>query len=106
MSTRLRVAGLKGIKNLPSRLVKRIIIDDNECWLWCGYIDQYGYGQISVDNRSLGVHRVSYICFNGPIPEGFQVDHRCRVRRCLNPIHLEAVTVSENNLRKNRRVAV
>lgn len=102
----IALSGFKNTKHLRTRLVKGMIIDDNGCWLWCKYIDQYGYGQISVDNRSLGVHRVSYWCFNGPIADNLQVDHKCRVRRCLNPEHLEAVTVSENNLRKNRRVSV
>ncbi len=34
--------------------------------------------------------------FKGPIPEGLELDHLCRVRHCVNPDHLEAVTHREN----------
>jgi hypothetical protein len=35
----------------------------------------------------------------GPIPEGLEIDHLCRVQLCVNPEHLEAVTHRENMLR-------
>ena len=35
----------------------------------------------------------------GPIPEGLTLDHLCRVRACVNPAHLEPVTLRENTLR-------
>lgn len=35
----------------------------------------------------------------GEIPEGYVLDHRCRVRACCNPAHLELVTVRVNTLR-------
>jgi hypothetical protein len=47
-------------------------------------------------------HRVSYALFKGPIPEGLTIDHLCRTPACVNPDHLEAVTLSENS----RRAAV
>lgn len=40
--------------------------------------------------------------FVGPIPEGLHLDHLCRVRRCVNPAHLEPVTQAENNYRQAR----
>lgn len=45
---------------------------------------------------------VAYEMYVGPIPEGMQLDHLCRVRHCVNPAHLEVVTQQENM----RRVAV
>ena len=60
-----------------------------------------GYGQARVDGRSQLVHRVAYELFVGPIPDGLQVDHLCRVRECANPAHLEAVTQAEN-MRRGR----
>jgi hypothetical protein len=33
------------------------------------------------------------------VPSGLELDHLCRVRRCVNPAHLEPVTSSENKRR-------
>lgn len=32
----------------------------------------------------------------GPVPDGLELDHLCRVHNCVNPAHLEAVTHAEN----------
>jgi hypothetical protein len=48
-------------------------------------------------------HRVVWEQAHGPIPEGWQVDHLCRVRKCVNIEHLEAVT-PEENMRRARGV--
>ena len=39
---------------------------------------------------------------NGPVPEGFELDHICRQRDCMNPEHLELVTHQENYFRKSQ----
>lgn len=44
-------------------------------------------------------HRMAYEHFKGPIPDGLYIDHLCRVRCCVNPDHLEAVSNRENILR-------
>lgn len=71
-----------------------------ECWLWVGSVSVYGYGQFSagrgVNKRA---HRVAYEHEFGAIPNGLVLDHLCRVRHCVNPAHLEAVTSKENILR-------
>lgn len=70
-----------------------------ECWLWLKSKYLSGYGVIAINSRATPAHRVSYQEFIGPIPEGLQLDHLCRVRHCVNPEHLEPVTQRENILR-------
>lgn len=67
------------------------------CWLWLGYTTALGYGRY---NQQMA-HRLSYEEALGPIPEGLELDHLCRVRLCVRPEHLEAVTHAENVRRGN-----
>lgn len=67
------------------------------CWLWTSSTRGEGYGKFS--GSSVGTdsaHRISYILLVGPIPDGLELDHLCRVRNCVNPDHLEPVTNAEN----------
>ena len=88
-------------RNLPikQRLEDNIEIDSNGCWLWLKCKDRGGYGQIWFNGKRRLTHRISYELYVGPIPEGLQIDHLCRVRACCNPLHLEPVTSAENNRR-------
>jgi hypothetical protein len=69
------------------------------CWLWVRYVKPNGYGGLCFRGRNRYAHRVSYEAFRGPIPTGLHLDHLCRVRSCVNPDHLEAVTCRTNVLR-------
>lgn len=69
------------------------------CWLWTAWIERNGYGRFWLDGRQQGAHRVAYELYVGPIAPELQIDHLCRVRSCVNPLHLEAVTASENTRR-------
>ncbi|MGL4255763.1 MAG: HNH endonuclease signature motif containing protein [Microbacterium sp.] len=70
------------------------------CWIWLGHIDSKGYGRITTwRNGTIFAHRLAYELVNGPIPEGLQIDHLCRIPACVNPDHLEPVTGRENTLR-------
>lgn len=70
------------------------------CLEWIGYIQPNGYGQFKADGRrgakKTSPHRFAYEYYVGPIPEGAEPDHLCRVRHCCNWQHLEAVTHEEN----------
>lgn len=66
------------------------------CWLWQGYINDKGYGLFG---KGVRAHRIAYEHINGPIEKPLILDHLCRVRHCVNPSHLEAVTHQTNILR-------
>jgi hypothetical protein len=68
------------------------------CWLWLAAVTD-GYGMFWLDRRYQKAHRVAYEMLVGPIPEGLQLDHLCRVRNCVNPAHLEPVTALVNQQR-------
>lgn len=88
---------------LIDRFSEKYVLDEEAgCWLWTGAIDLVGYGRIGEgghNGRTLLAHRVAYEHAVGPIPDGLTLDHLCRVRHCVNPDHLEAVTMGENVLR-------
>ncbi|WP_063750263.1 HNH endonuclease signature motif containing protein [Kitasatospora cheerisanensis] len=77
-----------------------------DCWLWKGHKNAEGYAWTHAAGHHRLVHRFSYEALVGPIPVGFQIDHLCKVRHCVNPAHLEAVTPKVNVQRStsaNRR---
>ena len=76
----------------------RVLMVEN-CWEWLGWTNNWGYAYFHEFDRKLRVARWAYEHFRGPIPEGLVIDHLCRNHRCVNPAHLEAVTVKENTLR-------
>jgi hypothetical protein len=65
------------------------------CWEWTA-ARHNGHGFFNVGGRTTTAHRVSYEQIVGPIPDGLQLDHLCRNRGCVNPMHLEPVTCGEN----------
>lgn len=72
------------------------------CWLWTGCVCSDGYGTIGVDGKTWLTHRYSWLVIHGrEIPEGLVLDHLCKVRRCVNPDHLEPVTIRVNALRSD-----
>lgn len=69
----------------------------DKCWIWIAAIGKEGYGRFAVTREKIRLaHRFSYELAKGPVPVGLDLDHLCRVKRCVNPEHLEAVTRTEN----------
>lgn len=67
-----------------------------ECLLWTASIRENGYGQFNTYKKIVRSHRWIYEQCIGSVPKGLDLDHLCRVRSCVNPLHLEPVTRSEN----------
>jgi hypothetical protein len=83
----------------------------DDCWEWQRSCRTSGYGQYSTwkDGKRVKnwlAHRYAYEQVVGPIPEGLEIDHLCRNRRCVNPDHLEPVTRSVNQQRSWRYITV
>lgn len=62
-------------------------------WLWTGPVSKAGYGLYS----GFLAHRMSYLIHKGKLIPGLVIDHKCRVKNCVNPEHLRQTTVAKNN---------
>lgn len=81
------------------KLLRDHVAVTETCWIWTGALKEKGYGQVSWQGKNKRAHKLFYECFKGPVKDGLVLDHLCRVRRCVNPDHLEAVTPKVNSER-------
>lgn len=81
-----------------------------DCWVYkpAATNGRSRYGTFSVDSRKdfpriqMGAHRFAWLDTHGTIDDDLTLDHLCRNISCVNPEHLEEVTLEENVSRANR----
>ncbi len=81
-------------------------IPESGCIVFLGSLTNDGYGRVKLDGRSCSVHRIVFELLVGRVPDGMELDHKCRVRSCCNPAHLEIVTHRENVIRGTSYIAL
>ncbi len=88
------------INGSPTRLwIKFLQVHRNPvtgCEEWQHARNSDGYGQIRIEGKSHGAHRVSYELQVGTIPIGLYVLHACDNPPCIRPEHLWLGTHQDN----------
>lgn len=79
-----------------------------KCWNWTKALNKDGYGifRIDIKEGTILSHRFAYETNKGVKPFETTLDHLCRNRKCVNPEHLEAVSLRENQVRGNSLVPI
>jgi len=78
-------------------------VDANNCWVYTGSKDKFGYGNFYYKQSNYKAHRIAYYLKHGEITGRKVIDHKCRNKSCINPDHLEAVSQLENVLRHEQQ---
>lgn len=86
------------LSQMQAILAKATEDKETGCWLVPAGADGYGIN-VRLNGKTSRPHRAVYEFLFGPAPEGLQMDHLCRTRNCVNPMHMEPVTSGENTRR-------
>ena len=79
------------------RLRASLVEEGDGCLIKPTNRSQAGYARITVNGRQTLAHRLAWEHYNGPIPNGMVVCHRCDNPPCCNPDHLFLGTIADNN---------
>jgi predicted XRE-type DNA-binding protein len=80
------------------------IVSPSGCWECVSHVpDGDGYPAVTRNKKRIRMLRYVYEMTNGTIPDGHMILHSCDNPRCINPAHLSAGTVQENNQQRDER---
>ena len=81
------------------RFWDKVEILPDGCWIWTGAIQGHGYAHFSI-KRCVAVraHKWLWEQFNGPLPKGMHLHHKCGKKHCVNPAHLVAASPRDHIL--------
>ena len=74
-----------------------------DCWTWQAATDRYGYGRIWLNGKQVFAHRFAYALAYGECANNLVIDHMCHNILCVNPSHLQLVTVQQNDENRGAR---
>lgn len=92
--------------NLFERLFARVEIDpETDCHLWQGQTDGKAdpYGRTTFKGQTIGAHIAMWRALKGKVRKGFEIDHKCTRRLCINIEHLQEVTGKRNSRLREKR---
>ena len=92
-------------EDASQRFLAKMKVVDSGCHEWQALLHRDGYGKFSLNQRTVPAHRAAYALFNGEIPEGKMVLHKCDNRKCVNLDHLYIGTGKDNTRDKIERCA-
>lgn len=91
------LAGRRWDMSIAERLDRMSIPEPmSGCTVWLGTRNRDGYGMVEHEGKTQSAHRVAWVSQHGPIPAGLEIDHRCKLRCCINTDHMRLATRREN----------
>jgi len=93
-------------KSTIDRFMEKVYPEPNTgCWLWGSTTAEDGYGYFKLNYKQCYAHRVSWELYVKTIEGDNEIDHKCGVRPCVNPDHLQEVPKGFNQTQGSLRGA-
>lgn len=81
----------------------KFLTTESGCFVCVSHLrNQDGYVRLSFLGNMRMLHRSIWEELYGEIQDGFEVHHKCGIRSCCNPKHLELILKSEHATLTNR----